>query len=301
MADRTAVIIGGGEQAAQKARLLIRTDARLVIMAPDLDDELAALTADGRARHVPRVYDETEVDRAFAVFCASGCVGVDAWVASRVTARGGVANVVDKPKLCSAITPSLVDRDPLVVAIGTEGVAPVLGQRVKTSVETSLEPDLGSFLAGLRELRPKMMERDLAPSRRAFWNWIMDAPRARAAGGDLAGALNEVAAAIDAGAAPGEGGDGRLTVIALPEAADLLPLRAVRRLQEADLVLHPPGLGAQALELARRDAEREAPEDWRTRAAEARAAGLDVAVLRPADDLVAAPPDAARLGAAAVG
>ncbi|MEO1688011.1 MAG: SAM-dependent methyltransferase, partial [Pseudomonadota bacterium] len=242
---------------------------------------------------------------AFAVFCASGCVGVDAWIAARVQARGGVANVVDKPRLCSAITPSLVDRDPLVVAIGTEGVAPVLGQRVKTAVETALEPGLGAFLQGLRALRPRMMERALAPSRRAFWNWIMDGPRARAAGGDLDGALAEVAAALEAGGVPQVGGApqvgraGRLTLIGLPEAADLLPLRAVRRLQEADLVLHPPGRGAEVLELARRDAEREAAQDWAARAVEAQAEGLDVAVLCEPQALGAGPAGAERLGPAA--
>lgn len=287
---RTALIAGGGEQAAQKARLLRRTDADLAVMAPDLDDELSGLVAEGRARHVPQVYDEAEVDGAFAVFCASGCVGVDAWIAERVAARGGVANVVDKPRLCTAITPSLVDRDPLVVAIGTEGVAPVLGQRVKTSVEAGLEPDLGGFLQGLRRLRPRMAEVGVTPSPRAFWNWIMDGPRARAAGGDLDGALAEVEAAVEAGGVPAAAAaEPRLTLVEAPEGGvDLISLRAVRRLQEADRVILAPGAAPEALELARRDAEREDGADWRAAAEAALAEGETVAALLSSEAYAAA-------------
>ncbi|MEC9435663.1 MAG: bifunctional precorrin-2 dehydrogenase/sirohydrochlorin ferrochelatase [Pseudomonadota bacterium] len=255
--DRPVLIAGGGEQAAQKARLILRAGPRIAVMAPALEPELAALAAEGRVRHVPAVYDEAEVDRAVIAFCASGCVGVDAWISARVRARGGVVNVVDKPRLCTAITPALVDRDPLVVAIGTEGVAPVMAQRVKTMAEGWLEPGLGDFLAELAALRPVMAETALSPDPRRFWNWIMDGPRARAAAGDLDGAVAEVRAAIAAGAAPQGASEGRLTLIALPaEGADLLPLRAVRRLQEADLLAHAPDAPAAALELARRDAER---------------------------------------------
>lgn len=300
-AGRTALIAGGGEQAAQKARLLRRTDAELAVMAPTLDEELSGLVSEGRARHVPRVYDEAEVDGAFAVFCASGCVGVDAWIAARVAARGGVANVVDRPRLCTAITPSLVDRDPLVVAIGTEGVAPVLGQRVKTSVEAGLEPELGAFLKGLRALRPRMAEVGVKPSPRAFWNWIMDAPRARAAAGDLQGALAEVSAAVEAGGVPARPeGDGRVTLIELPEdGADLMPLRAVRRLQETDRVVHGPDAPAAALELARRDAARIETSDWRAAARAAREAGEAVVVLLPSAAFREASDEAERIGAAA--
>ena len=281
--DRPVLIAGGGEQAAQKVRLILRVAPRIAVMAPELDDELAALAAEGRIRHVACVYDEAEVDRAVATFCASGCVGVDAWISARIRARGGVVNVVDKPRLCSAITPALVDRDPLVVAIWTEGVAPVMAQRVKTMAEGWLEPGLGVFLAEMARLRPVMAETALAPDPRRFWNWIMDGPRARAAGGDLAGAVAEVRAAIAAGAAPEVAADGRLTLIALPEAGmDLLPLRAVRRMQEADLVVHPPETPAEALELARRDAERLAVSAFPAAEIARRAAcGQSVAALVP--------------------
>ncbi len=280
---RRALIVGGGEQAAQKARLVLRTEARASVMAPELNGELAALVAEGRLRHVEAVYDQEEVDRAFVVFCASGCVGVDAWTSAWVQSREGVVNVVDKPRLCTAITPAIVDRDPLVVAIGTEGVAPVMAQRVKTLNESWLEPGLGGFLAEMARLRPVMAEADLAPSPREFWNWIMDGPRLRAASGDLPGAVAEVEEAVAVGRAPASG-PGRLTLIELPaEGADMLPLRAVRRMQEADLLVHRPDAPPAALDYARRDAERLAAKGLPLEAMRAvLAGGGGVAALVPA-------------------
>lgn len=286
---RVALVAGGGEQAAQKVRLIGRSEAEVVVMAPELGEELAGLAAQGRLRHAPCVYDEAEVDRAFAVFCASGCVGVDAWISARVQARGGLANVVDKPRLCSAITPALVDRDPLVAAIGTEGVAPVMAQRVKTLVESHLEPGLGDFLREMAALRPRIMETDFPGGPRAFWNWVMDAPRARAAGGDLAGAVAEVRAALEGGG-PAAAPAARATLIALPEGgADLLALRAVRRMQEADLLIHAPDAPRAALDYARRDAERLAAEGFPADALRAALArGERATVLVPGRDWSAA-------------
>ena len=282
LADRPVLIVGGGEQAAQKFRLLARTPARITVLAPELCGELAGAAAADRLRHVPRVHDEAEVDAAAAVFCASGCTGVDAWIAARVAARGGAVNVVDKPRLCTVITPAIVDRAPLVVAIGTEGAAPVMGQRVKTRLEAWLSPSLGPFLSGLAALRPVLAEARPGPTPRAFWNWIMDGPRLRAEAGDVAGALAEVEAAIAAGGAP-VGAAGRLSLIDLPAAPDLIPLRAVARMQEADLLIHPEGAAPALLALARRDAERLAyAGDWPAgAAAEAVAGGARVAALIP--------------------
>lgn len=253
---RRVLIRGGGETAAQKARLFLRTEAEVAVMWPELIPELAGQVTSGRLLHLPVRDDATAVAAAYLVIGATeDDPAGDAEMAEKVRRWGRVVNVVDRPELCTAITPAIVDRDPMVVAIGTEGVAPVLAQRVKTLMESYLSPELGPFLEGLAELRPAMMEADLAPSPRAFWNWIMDAPRARAEAGDVEGALAEVRAALAARAAP-VARAARLTLIELAADPDLTPLRAVRRLQEADLVAHPEDAPRVALDLARRDAER---------------------------------------------
>ena len=148
---RRVVIAGGAEQAAQKARLILKTDAEIVILAGALDDELQAMVAQGQARHVPGPIVPGHFAGAAMVFIATGCPATDACLHAIAKAAHVPVNVVDQPALCDITTPSLVDRDPVVVAIGTEGAAPVLARAIKTQVEQLLDPGLGSFaaLAGL--------------------------------------------------------------------------------------------------------------------------------------------------------
>jgi uroporphyrin-III C-methyltransferase / precorrin-2 dehydrogenase / sirohydrochlorin ferrochelatase len=134
MAGRRVLILGGGEQAAQKTRLMLKTEAEIVVVAHRLDPELADLAAGGRVRHVQEAPPEFGADVALA-FVATGDRAEDARLAALTRAAGIVTNVVDAPDLCDAFTPSIVDRDPLVVAIGTEDAAPVLARQVKTALD----------------------------------------------------------------------------------------------------------------------------------------------------------------------
>ncbi|GGE51094.1 NAD(P)-dependent oxidoreductase [Actibacterium pelagium] len=256
MAGRRVVIAGGGEQAAQKSRLMLKTEAEITLLAPELDDELASLVDHKRAKHdAGPITPATFADTALT-FIATGCPGCDAALHALAKEGGAVVNVVDQPELCDAVTPSIVDRDPVVVAIGTEGNAPVLGRQIKTQVETLLEPGLGQFVALAGRLRGAVAARVPRERRREFWRWVFaETPRRRHAAGAEREAAMMVKDAIAAGGAPDDAGKGVLTVMAIPQAADLLTLRAVQRLQEADVIFHDPDASA-ALELARRDAER---------------------------------------------
>ncbi len=256
MAGRRVVIVGGGEQAAQKSRLMLKTEASLTLVAPELEHELEALVASGKATSHKGAVTPDLFEGAALVFIATGCPGADAALHMLAKEAGVVVNVVDQPNLCDAVTPSIVDRDPVVVAIGTEGNAPVLGRQIKTQVETLLEPGLGNFVALAGRLRGAVAARVPQERRRAFWRWVFDAsPRRRHAAGAEREAAILVKEAIAAGMAPDDAGQGVLTVIPMPSSPDLLTLRAVRRLQEADVIFHEEGAEA-ILELARRDAER---------------------------------------------
>ena len=151
--NRRVVIVGGGEQAAQKARLLLKTDATLVLVAATLDDELQTLVGAGRAQHVPTLSAAVFDDAAMA-FVATGCPGFDAAVHALARAARCPVNVVDRPDLCDITTPAIVDRDPIVVAIGTEGTAPVLARDIKTRLEQMLPQSLGGLAALAGRLRP---------------------------------------------------------------------------------------------------------------------------------------------------
>ncbi|MEM8742823.1 MAG: siroheme synthase, partial [Pseudomonadota bacterium] len=249
LSGRTVLLAGGGEQMAQKARLMLRTDAQIVIMAPDLTEELVAHVESGRIEHVAAVWDDAAVTRADLVFAATGCVGIDAMIASQT---GAPVNVVDRPKLCDVITPAIVDRDPLVIAIGTEGTAPVLARDIRAELETMLEPELGGFLRCVGSLRGFVSDHVAPKDRRAFWEGVFDGPARQLW---QAGAYEAAEAEIRRAAQSSRQRDGQVTVIALPDAVDLLPMRALRRLQAADLVIGS-NRAAEAIDLSRRDAER---------------------------------------------
>ncbi len=255
MDGRRVVICGGGEAAARKCRLVLKTEAEIVVTGPIGDPELEGLIASGRVRH-EAAPDARTFDGAALTFIATGCPAHDASLACLARAAGAVVNVVDRPEMCDAFTPSIVDRDPVVVAIGTEGAAPVLGRRIKTDIEPMLPPRLGPFVALVGRLRGAVAERIAPQRRRGFWEWAFDGDPFRA---HLDGREREAARllkeAVNAGAAPEARGHIAL-VGAGPGARDLLTLRAVQRLQQADVIFYDRLVDPEVLELARRDADR---------------------------------------------
>jgi len=258
MEDRTVVIVGGGEQAAQKCRLILKTEARIIVAADALDDELAALHRAGRIEQhdgpiTPALFADTAL-----VFIATGCPGADVALHALAKQAGAVVNVVDAPELCDAITPSIVDRDPVVVAIGTEGTAPVLARQIKTRVEQMLEPRLGDLAALSGRMRGAVAQRVPRAGRRNFWAWVFNGePRQTHARGAEREAAEMLKSAIAAGGAPEAQVGGSVALVGAGAGRrDLITMRGVQRLQEADIVFHDRLIDPGVLEYARRDAER---------------------------------------------
>ncbi|WP_138468934.1 bifunctional precorrin-2 dehydrogenase/sirohydrochlorin ferrochelatase [Poseidonocella sp. HB161398] len=286
VAGRTVLILGGGEQAAQKCRLLLKTEARITVQAAELDPELSELAARGRIRHDPSAPTAGACAEAAIVFIATGEEARDRELHALAKSVRALVNVVDQPALCDAYTPSIVDRDPLVVAIGSEGNAPILARQVKTRVEEMLEPRLGDLVALAGRLRGAVAEGVPPERRRDFWRWVFTgAPRQRHAAGAEREAARLVKEAIAAGGAPGTQGAGLLSLVPTTADRNHLTLQAVQRLQEADLILYSAEIGTAPLELARRDAARMAldgplaPADPAAQVAGALAEGARVAVL----------------------
>lgn len=255
MDGRRVVFCGGDEEIARKVRLILKTEARIVLVADQLDAELQALVDAGRAQHLTHPGGDV-FDDAALVFIATGDDLRDAAMARRARAAGAVVNVIDRPELCDAFTPSIVDRDPVVVAIGTEGTAPVLGRAIKTAIETMLAPRLGSFAAIAGRMRDAVADRIPRDDRRAFWEWAFTGPAYRA---HLAGRERDAAAMLKAAIADGAApqATGHIALVgAGPGARDLLTLRAVQRLQQADVIFYDRLVDPEVLELARRDADR---------------------------------------------
>lgn len=257
LAGRRAVVVGSGEEAARKTRLLLKTEAEIVVAAPALDPEFASEAASGRIRRAPAALSADTFADAALVFVATGCAGADAASAALAKAAGALVNVVDRPDLCDAVTPAIVDRDPVVVAIGTEGAAPVLARQIKSRVEAMLEPRLGDLAALAGRLRHAV--RRFGPAeRRALWRWAFSGPPRDAF---RAGRERDAAAMIKdrilAGDVEGGADRGFVSFVgAGPGAADLITLRGAQRLQEADVIFYDRLINPEILELARRDAER---------------------------------------------
>ncbi|MEO1611382.1 MAG: NAD(P)-dependent oxidoreductase [Pseudomonadota bacterium] len=258
MRGRDVLLAGGGEQIAQKARLLRRTEARLTIMAAELCEELSDFVTEGGAVRAAFDFEASAVARADFVFIGVEDEALAQQIAQAARAAGALVNVIDQPDACDMITPALVDRDPVVVAIGTEGAAPVLARHIKTDLEASLSPRLGAYIAHLQSLRPRIAEAVPMDGRRPFWRWaVSGAPWTLWDEGRRDEAREMLDASLEKGGAVGDA-PVAVSVVEAPEVPDLASLRAVRRLQEAALIIHAQDADEGLLDLARRDAERAA-------------------------------------------
>lgn len=278
---RKVVVVGGGEPGAAKARLIARTPAELVWYAPDAVPPQAE-RPEGLTP-LPRWPEPGELDGAILVFLAVFDAPETAALAVEARARGALVNVVDRPSLCDFHTPALVDRGEVVIGIATGGSAPILARDLRARIEAALPDGLEALAELAREIRDVVKASIADPlERRRYWERAF---RGRAA--DLA-AAGEVEAAraelhrLMTSAEPVQGG---VWLVRAPADPDLLTLRALRVLQNADLVVYAPGTPADVVDCARRDARRiEADTDAAVSViAEEAARGLRVARLSPAD------------------
>ncbi|MEA1651957.1 siroheme synthase CysG [Nitrospirillum sp. BR 11164] len=246
--------------ALRKARLVAGSGAdgrgaRLVVVAPEVHPDLGALAAEVRRRP----FAAHDLDGVTLVFAAGENENEAAAVAELARARGLLVNVPDRPALSTFIMPAIVDRSPITVAISTGGTSPVLARRLRARIEAALEPGLGrlaTFLDGFRTAVRSVKSDETA--RRRFWERVIDGPIAqRFLAGDEAGAHEQLVKTLnsDAAAAAIEGGSVAL-VGAGPGDPDLLTLRALRVLQNADVVVHDKLVDDRILDYVRRDARR---------------------------------------------
>ena len=250
------LVVGGGEQAAQKFRLLARTSARICLVAPELCPELAAAVEAGAAEWLARRFAPEQLAGCRLAYAATDDLAEDRRVALAAKAAAVPVNVVDRPQLCTFITPAIVDRDPIVVAIGSEGAAPVLVARIRAKLEAELPAALGAvarFADGLRR-RIGATFAD-GRTRRRFWEGFFDGPIARRLlANDRVGAealVDDAVARADA-EPPGS----VVLVGAGPGDPDLLTLKAQQELFAADVIVVDRLVDPRIVAMARRDARR---------------------------------------------
>lgn len=253
---RHVLVVGGGEIALRKARLLADAGACLRVVAPEIDSQLVALVEQSQGLVHRRGYASGDLEGAVLVIAATDDEPLNAQISRDAQARGVPVNVVDAPALCSVIFPAIVDRSPLIVAVSSAGDAPVLARLIRAKIETWIPSAYGQ-LAGLAK-RFRQQVKQLFPDvqqRRVFWEDVFQGPIAeRVLSGQPAEAERMLAERVAGGAAKPLGEV--YLVGAGPGDPDLLTFRALRLMQQADVVLYDRLVAEPIIEMCRRDAER---------------------------------------------
>ncbi len=255
---RRALVSGAGETAAAKLPLLLKTEATIVVFGESPAPRVRAWAEAGRITLVERPIARGDAICAALLYCANDDAIEDARAARIGAEAGALVNIVDNAEDSAFITPAIVDRDPVTVAIGTEGAAPVLARRIKAETEEALAQDLGVLARIGQAFRPTAEALPAGRPRREFWRRYYDetGPAALKAGGKaaVAAALHDLFDQMRAEtAAPAEG---RVLFIgAGPGDPELMTVKARRLLHEADVVVVDRLVAPEILELARREAE----------------------------------------------
>jgi uroporphyrin-III C-methyltransferase/precorrin-2 dehydrogenase/sirohydrochlorin ferrochelatase len=246
------LVVGGGEIAARKMRLLLKAGPQILVVARDLNEEVTALAAAGSVTHLATEFAPAQLQGCRLVIAATDDSILNRQVATAADAANVLVNVVDDPEPSSFITPAIIDRDPLLVAIASGGTAPVLARRLRERIETILPAGYGRIAAFMDANRPRVKQLP-QPERRALWEAFLDGP-----GPERLLAGDEVAAAFELQSLlKGEPRRGEVYLVgAGPGDPDLLTFRALRLMQQADVVLYDRLVAPAIIELVRRDAER---------------------------------------------
>jgi len=252
---RRVVVSGGGAAALAKLRLLLKTEARLSVFATDALPEIRDLAQTGRLTLIPRALERGDALCAALVYGANEDAAEDARIARIARAEGALVNIVDNLADSHFITPAIVDRDPVTVAIGTEGAAPVLARAIKADLEARLPAALGLLARIGKAFRPLAEKLPMGRARRAFWSdyYFREGPRAVETQG--AEGAETVLDDLLARHLAVETRPGRVDFVgAGPGDPELLTLKARAALDAADVVIHDRLVTPEVLELARREA-----------------------------------------------
>lgn len=258
---KAVTIFGGGEEALAKLRLIAKTGAKITIVAEAHDPEIGRIADKRDIELVRRAHSTKDIEKSDFVFAATGDRNTDKVVAATARDHGIPVNAVDQQSACDFLTPAIVDRDPVIVAIGTEGASPLIARDIRASLEKELPSRLGKLARFASAWRTTVAGALPKSQRLGFWrNFLSGETGAKVLKGDETGAekaaanlLHETCAA--AGTAETLKKGQVWLVGAGPGDPELLTLKAHRLLQEADVIIHDKLVSAEILDTARRDAK----------------------------------------------
>lgn len=256
ISNRPCVVIGGGDVAARKVNMLLKANAAVMVVAPELCTELRGLADENRIQAQLGSYDSAQLSGACLVVAATDDQSVNEAVSRDAKALNVPVNVVDAPELCTFTMGSIIERSPIVIAVSSEGNSPVLARYIRTKIETMLPAGYGRIATIAGEFRDKVKAKfSTTQARRIFWEDVLQGPvvervlagQEQSARELLQNLLDDENTAANRGEVFLVGGG--------PGDPDLLTFRALRLMQQCDVCVYDKLVSPEVMELVRRDAE----------------------------------------------
>ena len=254
--NRHCVVIGGGDVAMRKVSMLLKASAAITLISPEICHELQDLVDEKKIKYLCENFGENQLEGACLVIAATDNEVVNEAVSIAAKALNIPVNVVDAPALCTFTMGSIIDRSPVVIAISSEGNAPVLARYIRTKIETMLPAGYGRIADIAGEFRDAVKAKfATTQARRIFWEGVLQGPmvervlagQEQAARDLLANILKDADASANKGEVFLVGGG--------PGDPDLLTFRALRLMQQCDICVYDKLVSPEVMELVRRDAE----------------------------------------------
>lgn len=257
--DRPCLVVGGGDVAARKASLLFRAGGKVHIIAPSLCESLQGRLNAGEIEFIEKQFENDDITRHpyVLVIAATDDKHINKAVSELARQHNIPVNVVDQPSLCTFIVPSMIDRSPVQVAVSTGGASPVLARLLRARLETMIPSAYGKLARLMEEFREKVKAHFKDPDkRRYFWESVVQGPIAEMVfAGKEEAAREAMHKTVDEGENLMSDRGEVYLVGAGPGDPDLLTFRALRLLQQADVIVYDRLVSEAILDLARRDAD----------------------------------------------
>ncbi|WP_291333813.1 siroheme synthase CysG [Acinetobacter sp. UBA801] len=254
--QQPCLIVGGGHIAYRKALLLAKAGAKIDVLAPEIDDSLLQLVQQSHGQYVQDVFSSSTALRHYRlVIAATDNNLVNQQVFAACEAENVLVNSVDDPPHCRFMVPAIIDRSPLVISVASNGTSPVLSRQIRTQLESSIPHGMGKLAEFSGQWRAAVKQKIVNPEeRRIFWEELYASPLKEQVFNDNLDAANQ---SIQHALAEWQTPKGEVYLVgAGPGDPELLTLKALRLMQQADVVIYDRLVSAPILELCRRDAEK---------------------------------------------
>ncbi|MEN8178511.1 MAG: siroheme synthase CysG [Pseudomonadota bacterium] len=254
--SKRCVVVGGGAVAERKTASLLKSGANVILISPTLTASLSGWRDTGQLTHLDRVFDDKDIEGAYLVIAATSDGQVNRRIAELASAQRIPVNVADQPELCSFIVPSVIDRSPVVAAVSTGGASPVLARLIRSRMESMIPASYGHLAELCSHFRQRVKETFANPTdRRLFWDKVLEGGVAERI---FSGHTEEADQLMEKALSKAKAFDGMGEVYLVgagPGDPDLLTFRALRLMQQADVVVYDRLVAKPILEMTRQDAE----------------------------------------------